>query len=68
MDILKFGIEHALYPDMEKRKGNRIRFFTKQLQESERLPAEELRALQEKKLKELLLYCAEHVPAYARLD
>ena len=68
MDILKFGIEHALYPYMEKRKGNRIRLFTKQLQESERLAPEELRALQEKKLKELLLYCAEHVPAYARLD
>ena len=68
MDILKFGIEHALYPYMEKRKGNRIRFFTKQLQESEKLAPQELRALQESKLKELLLHCADHVPAYAGLD
>ncbi|MBR5640577.1 MAG: phenylacetate--CoA ligase family protein [Firmicutes bacterium] len=68
MDILKFGIEHALYPYMEKRKGNQIRFFTKQLQESEKLPAEQLRATQEKKLKELLLHCADNVPAYQDLD
>ena len=68
MDILKFGIEHALYPYMEKRKGNRIRFFTKQLQESEKLAPQELRALQETRLKELLLHCADHVPAYAGLD
>ena len=68
MDILKFGIEHALYPYMEKRKGNRIRFFTKQLQESEKLAPQELRALQESKLKELLLHCADNVPAYAGLD
>ena len=68
MDILKFGIEHALYPYMEQRKGNRIRFFTKQLQESEKLAPQELRALQESKLKELLLHCADHVPAYAGLD
>ena len=68
MDILKFGIEHALYPYMEKRKGNRIRFFTKQLQESEKLAPQELRALQESKLKELLLHCADNVPAYAALD
>ena len=68
MDILKFGIEHALYPYMERRKGNQIRFFTKQLQESETLPAEQLRAMQEKKLKELLLHCADNVPAYQGLD
>jgi phenylacetate-CoA ligase len=68
MDILKFGIEHALYPYMEKRKGNQIRFFTKQLQESETLPAEQLRAMQEKKLKELLLHCADNVPVYQGLD
>ena len=68
MDILKFGIEHALYPYMEKRKGNRIRLFTKELQQSERMSREELRALQEKRLKELLLHCAKNVPAYKALD
>ncbi len=68
MDILKFGIEHALYPYMEKRKGNRIRFFTEELRKSERMTREELRALQEKRLKELLLHCAKNVPAYAALD
>ena len=68
MDILKFGIEHALYPYMEKKKGNKIRYYTKKLQESEALPLEDLQVLQEMKLKELLLHCAENVPAYAGLD
>ena len=68
MDILKFGIEHALYPYMEKKKGNKIRFYTKKLKESESLPAEDLQVLQEAKLKDLLRHCAENVPAYAFLD
>lgn len=68
MDILKFGIERVLYPYMEKKKGNAIRPFTKQLLSSEKLPQEELRAMQERKLKKLLLHCLENVPAYSGLD
>ena len=67
MDLIRTGIEHILYPYMEKKRGNHVREYTKELQKSQNLTPEALRKLQEKKLKELLLYCAEQVPAYSYL-
>lgn len=68
MDIIKIGIERLLYPYMEKKKGNSIRQYTRELIESQRLPAEALKKLQEDRLRELLLFCAEKVPAYSSID
>ncbi len=64
MDFVKGMIEHGVYPAMELIKGNHIRKNLKELRQSERLAPEELRRLQEEKLKKLLLHCIQHVPAY----
>ena len=68
MDIIKTGIEHVLYPYMEKKRGNHVREYTEELKKSSSFSELEIKALQEKKLKELLLFCAENVPAYSYLD
>ncbi len=68
MDIIKFGIEKGLYPYMEKKKGNRVRFFTEELKKSAVLPPAEIKALQRERLAKLLRYCAEQVPAYSFLN
>ena len=68
MDVLKTGIERVLYPYMENRKGNRIRSFTQQLQNSEKLSAGQLQALQRDRLAAYLQHCRENVPAYSGLD
>ena len=65
--IQKFTIEHALYPAMERFRGNQIRVKTEHLRTSERLSAEQLREMQSRKLAALLKHCAEHVPAYHAL-
>lgn len=49
---------------MEIGKGNRIRQNTQDLIKSQGLSDDELHALQEKKLRKLLLECIENVPAY----
>lgn len=64
MDLVKGIIEHGVYPAMELLKGNHIRANLKELKQSEKKTAEELRALQREKLKKLLLHCVEQVPAY----
>ncbi|MDL2274416.1 phenylacetate--CoA ligase family protein [Oscillospiraceae bacterium OttesenSCG-928-G22] len=64
MDVIKWGIEHVLYPAMERRRGNRVRPYTEELKRSERLSTAEARALTADKLKALLLHCVVHVPAY----
>ena len=64
MDPIKKMIESMLYPYMEKRKGNRIRANTAELLQSQFASAEELRSLQERKLRGLLLRCSATVPAY----
>lgn len=68
MDILKFGIENVLYPYMEKRRGNRVRQYTEELKASQNLPRGAIEELQKKKLKKMLLFCADKVPAYSYLD
>lgn len=67
MDIIKPAIENILYPYMEKKRGNHVREYTRQLQETQSLSSDELKRLQGEKLKELLLFCAENVPAYSYL-
>ncbi len=65
MDFVKFGIEHVVYPLMERKNGNKIRAYIKELQGSQSLSKEDLHALQTEKLRKLLTCCKESVPAYA---
>ncbi len=67
MDLIKAGIERVLYPLMEKRKGNRIRPYLRELLASERLAPEEVESLRKEKLSRLLVKCAETVSAYSAL-
>ena len=67
MDLDKIFIEKALYPAMEKLRGNQIRAYEKELLQSQSLPEAELCALQEQKLRTLLTACLESVPAYKGL-
>ncbi|MFA6309395.1 MAG: phenylacetate--CoA ligase family protein [Clostridia bacterium] len=64
MDIVKPPIENILYPIMEKKKGNRIRYYIKELKCSQTLSQKRLHDIQKEKLKKLLLECIENVPAY----
>ena len=61
MALHKFLIEHAIWPAMEKRKGNKIREIQRALEKSQ---YEDVAALQREGLTELLLHCKAHVPAY----
>ena len=61
MALHKFLIEHAIWPAMEKRKGNKIREIQRALEKSQ---YEDVAALQRERLTELLLHCKAHVPAY----
>lgn len=67
MDLNKVFIEKALYPAMEKLRGNQIRVYEKELMQSQLLPEDELHALQAQKLRRLLTACMESVPAYSGL-
>ena len=64
MDIVKPFIESILYPVMEKRKGNKIRSNTRELQNSQAFSRKSQLQIQEVKLKKLLLECIKNVPAY----
>ena len=64
MDLTKIFIEKMLYPYMEAKKGNRIRGNLEELKVTQFLSSEELRELQEKKLRRLLRRCIFTVPAY----
>lgn len=57
-----------LYPYMEKKNGNSIRKYTKELIETQKLSKEELQALQGARLRDLLIHCADNVPAYKDID
>ena len=61
MALHKFLIEHAIWPAMEKRKGNKIREIQRALEKSQ---YEDVAARQRERLTELLLHCKVHVPAY----
>ena len=61
MALQKFLIEHAIWPAMEKRKGNKIRAIQRELEKSQ---YGDTAALQRERLTELLLHCKAHVPAY----
>jgi len=67
MDVVKFMIEHALYPAMEKRRGNKVRAYTDELLKTQYLGFEEMDALRNSKLKALLLHAVKHVPAYMEI-
>ncbi len=68
MDIIKFGIEKGLYPYMERKKGNRVRYFTEELKQTAEFPPYLMKQLQKEKLGKLLKHCAEQVTAYAFLN
>lgn len=57
-------IQHVVFPLMERVKGNHIRQNLRELLETEKLSADGLRALQEQKLRNLLLHTVEYVPFY----
>lgn len=65
LNMQKHMIEHMFFPMMEIVKGNRIRAKLSELLETE--SSETLGEIQRASLKELLCYCAEHVPAYKNL-
>ena len=65
MDVNGGLIRNIIFPLMESLKGNNIRKNLKYLQNTQSLPRHELKALQENKLKVLLTYCIERVPAYS---
>ncbi|HBI05231.1 MAG TPA: CoF synthetase, partial [Paenibacillaceae bacterium] len=58
-------IRRFLFPAMEKFKGNNIQKNIAHLKHSQSLTKHELEILQKFKLKKLLLYCVDHVPAYS---
>ncbi|MBO8170316.1 MAG: phenylacetate--CoA ligase family protein [Bacillaceae bacterium] len=64
MNATSFFIRHALFPVMEKVKGNRIRAYLSELMASQWHSSEQIQAYRMEKLKKLLLHAVEHVPAY----
>jgi len=68
MDLNKILIEKALYPAMEKVKGNRVRTYCEELKHSQSASPDMIRKLQEDRLKKLLKACVNGVPAYRELD
>lgn len=67
MNLTKLFIENILYPQMEKRKGNKIRQYTKEFIENEKKNVREIERIQQDKLRKLLKHCIENVPAYKNL-
>jgi phenylacetate-CoA ligase len=67
MDLHKIMIERALYPAMERMKGNHVRTYVSELIATQSAPAEQLRALQKERLTKLLTTSLAHVPAYQGL-
>jgi phenylacetate-CoA ligase len=66
MDIVKVIIERAVYPLMEKYKGNKIRLYIEELKINGGMSNDEIIDMQNKKLKKLLLECIKSVPAYKK--
>ncbi|BAH42637.1 conserved hypothetical protein [Brevibacillus brevis NBRC 100599] len=64
MPTTGFLIRHVQWPLMEALKGNRIRPYMKELQATQRLPAEALAVQQREKLVKLLDHAIQNVPAY----
>ena len=60
MALHKFLIEHAIWPAMEKRKGNKIREIQRALEKSQ---YEDVAALQRERLTELLRQVCDMTPA-----
>lgn len=67
LDCVKLFIEKALYPAMELKKGNRVRTYLAELQNTQTAEPDALHALQAERLKKLLHACADGVPAYRGL-
>lgn len=67
MSVNKFFIEKLLYPAMEWKKGNRIRVYLQEMEQTQYAAPEVLRALRAARLKTLLHTCAAGVPAYQSL-
>lgn len=67
MDIRAVWIRRALFPMMERWKGNSIRRYLRELQQTELLDRQALHELRMNKLRKLLLHAIEQVPAYAHL-
>lgn len=67
MSIHKACIEKLLYPAMEMGKGNRVRTYLQELEQTQYAAPEQLRAIQEERLKTLLHACITGVPAYQAL-
>jgi len=67
MDIRAELIRHVFFPIMERWKGNSIRRYLRELQQTESLDRRELHELRMRKLRGLLLHAVEHVPAYGHL-
>lgn len=63
-DFVAPFIRWALYPAMERLRGNRIREHIRRLEKSAYLSPEELKTLQDEKLRRLLHLCNREVPAY----
>ncbi len=64
MDITRYFIRYAVYPYMELKTGNKIRKYLNQLKATEKFSENQMKSLQEKKLRKLLKHCIHHVPAY----
>jgi phenylacetate-CoA ligase len=67
MQVQKLFINKVVYPFMEVFKGNRIRFYYKELKITENYDRGQLEAIQKEKLKNLLIYSIKNVPAYKDL-
>lgn len=66
MSKVKWFIENAVYPYMERKKGNRIRIKTEELIRTQNFNRNQLECLQREKLCTLLLLCINDVPAYRK--
>lgn len=66
MNLNSMLIRNLVFPYMEYFKGNKIRSYLKYLQETQRYSENELKSLQEEKLRSLLLYSIDKVPAYSK--
>lgn len=67
MSVNKRFIEKVLYPAMEQRKGNRVRTYLQELQQTQYAAQERLQAIQTDRLQTLLKACVAGVPAYQTL-
>lgn len=65
MDLNRVMIQRVLFPTIEKFKGNQIQSNLAYLKRSQSLPASLLADLQADKLRKLLLYSIDYVPAYS---